>query len=57
LLLIRRSQIFHLTSAVVLLSVQFSCIFQPFYLGFTSVNCDFHVSDTQYNITELTVRH
>jgi hypothetical protein len=48
---------FQVTLAFVLLSVQFSYDFQPSYLGSTSVNYHFHPTDTQYSVTELTVRH
>jgi hypothetical protein len=39
----------------VLLSAQFPYIFQPFYVGSTSVY--FHLTDAQYNIMKLSVRH
>jgi hypothetical protein len=54
---ILRSQIFQVTQAFVSLSVKFSCDFQLSYLRSTSVNCYFHLTGTQYNVTELTVRH
>jgi hypothetical protein len=50
------SQIFQVTQAFLLLSVQFSYAFKLSYLGSTSVNYHFHLSNAQYNITELTVR-
>jgi hypothetical protein len=53
--MIPHSQIFQITWAFVLLPVQFSYVFQPFYLGSTSVNYHFHLTDAQYNITELAV--
>jgi hypothetical protein len=53
----RRFVILKFFSQLKLLSVQFSYIFQPLYLGSTNVNYYFHLNDTQYNITEFTVRH
>lgn len=55
--LVLHSKIFQLTQAFILLSVNFSCIFQPFSLGSTSVNYYICLTHTQYRITELIVRH
>jgi hypothetical protein len=54
LFLIHCSQIFQLTSAFALLSVEFFYDFCLSYLGSTSVNHHFLLIDAKYNITKLT---